>query len=80
MAPSLRPAATTPWWRNRRVVPFAVQAAAGLVVLVVVAFLLGNLVRNLTAAGLLLSWGWLDNPARFDLAESSIPFSASQPY
>jgi len=80
MGPSLRPAATTPWWRNRRVVPFAVQASAGLVVLVVVAFLLGNLVRNLTAAGLLLSWSWLDNPAGFDLAESSIPFSASQPY
>ena len=80
MGPSLGPAATTPGWRNRRVVPFAVQAAAGLVVLVVVAFLLGNLVRNLTAAGLLLSWSWLDNPAGFDLAESSIPFSASQPY
>jgi general L-amino acid transport system permease protein len=47
---------------------------------VLVAFLLGNLVRNLTAAGLLLSWGWLDNPAGFDIAETLIPFQADLPY
>lgn len=69
-----------PWWRNRRLVPWLVQAAVGLAVLVVVAFLVSNLVRNLTAAGLLLTWRWLANPAGFDIAESSIPFSASQPY
>jgi general L-amino acid transport system permease protein len=45
-----------------------------------VAFLLGNLVRNLTAAGLLLSWGWLDNPAGFDISETLIPFRADLPY
>jgi len=69
-----------PWWRNRRLVPWLVQAAVGLAVLVVVAFLVSNLVRNLTAAGLLLTWRWLANPAGFDIAESSIPFSASQSY
>ena len=69
-----------PWWRNRRLLPWLVQATVGLVVLVVVAFLVSNLVRNLTAAGLLLTWSWLSNPAGFDIAESSIPFSASQPY
>ncbi|NDC15128.1 MAG: amino acid ABC transporter permease, partial [Synechococcaceae bacterium WB9_2_170] len=69
-----------PWWRNRRLVPWLVQAAVGLALLVVVAFLVSNLVRNLTAAGLLLTWRWLANPAGFDIAESSIPFSASQPY
>ncbi|MCP9774963.1 ABC transporter permease subunit [Cyanobium sp. HWJ4-Hawea] len=79
MGPAPLPAAP-PWWRNRRLLPWLIQAGVGLVVLVLVAFLVGNLVRNLTAAGLLLSWSWLDNPAGFDLAESSIPFSASQPY
>lgn len=69
-----------PWWRNRRLGPWLIQAGVGLLLLVVVAFLLSNLVRNLTAAGLLLSWSWLDNPAGFDIAETSIPFSASQPY
>jgi general L-amino acid transport system permease protein len=74
------PSVVTPWWRNRRLIPWLVQAAVGLVLLVLIAFLLGNLVRNLTAAGLLLSWGWLDNPAGFDVSETLLPFDAGLPY
>jgi general L-amino acid transport system permease protein len=69
-----------PWWRDRRVVPWLVQGAVGVAILVVIALLLGNLVRNLTAAGLLLTWRWLGQPASFDVAESLIPFDASMPY
>ncbi|MEA5390341.1 ABC transporter permease subunit [Cyanobium gracile UHCC 0139] len=69
-----------PWWRDRRVVPWLVQAVVGLLVLLLMAFLLGNLVRNLTAAGLLLSWRWLQQPAGFDISESVIPFNAQLPY
>ncbi|MFN7230167.1 MAG: ABC transporter permease subunit [Synechococcaceae cyanobacterium] len=72
--------ARVPWWRDRRVVPWIVQAIVALVVLVLVAFLLGNLVRNLTAAGLLLSWRWLGQPAGFDIAETLLPFNAELPY
>jgi general L-amino acid transport system permease protein len=72
--------AVTPWWRNRRLIPWLVQGVTGLVVLVVIAFLLGNLVRNLTNAGLLLSWSWLDNPAGFDVSETLLPFNAELPY
>jgi general L-amino acid transport system permease protein len=86
MTPSLRPqaaadaAAPLPWWRNRRLIPWLAQGLVGLLVLVVVAFLVGNLVRNLTAAGLLLSWGWLDNPSGFDIAETLLPYNAGLPY
>ena len=69
-----------PWWRDRRAIPWLVQGGVGLVVLVVVAFLLANLIRNLTAAGLLLSWGWLGQPAGFDISETVLPFYASDPY
>jgi general L-amino acid transport system permease protein len=69
-----------PWWRDRRVLPWLVQGGVGLSVLVVVAFLLANLIRNLTAAGLLLSWNWLGQPAGFDIAETLLPFQASDPY
>lgn len=72
--------AVTPWWRNRRLLPWLLQAAVGLVVLVLVAFLLGNLVRNLTNAGLLLTWSWLGNPSGFEISETAIPFDASMPY
>ncbi|WP_216904664.1 ABC transporter permease subunit [Synechococcus sp. CCY 9618] len=69
-----------PWWRDRRVLPWVVQAVVGLLVLLLIAFLLGNLVRNLTAAGLLLSWRWLNQPASFGIAETIIPFDATMPY
>jgi general L-amino acid transport system permease protein len=69
-----------PWWRDRRVIPWLVQGGVGLAVLLVVAFLLANLIRNLTAAGLLLSWNWLGQPAGFDIAETLLPFQASDPY
>jgi general L-amino acid transport system permease protein len=80
MPSAVTPAAPPPWWRNRRLMPWLVQAVVGLVVLVLVAFLVGNLVRNLTQAGLLLSWRWLHNPAGFDIAETTIPFDAAMPY
>ena len=70
----------TPWWRDRRIVPWLVQGVVGLLVLALIAFLLSNLVRNLSAAGLLLSWRWLGQPAGFDLSQSLLPFSASMPY
>ena len=69
-----------PWWRDRRFLPWLVQGTVGLVVLVLIAFLLGNLVRNLTAAGLLLSFRWLQQPAGFDIAETLLPFNAAMPY
>ena len=72
--------ASIPWWRDRRALPWLVQAVVGLVVLVLVAFLLANLVHNLTAAGLLLSWRWLGQPAGFDLSQTLLPFEASMPY
>ena len=70
----------TPWWRNRRYLPWLVQGAVALLVVVVVAFRFTNLLLNLTTRGLLLSWSWLGQPAGFDLAETILPFDASLPY
>ncbi|MCP9816785.1 ABC transporter permease subunit [Synechococcus sp. GreenBA-s] len=69
-----------PWWRDRRVLPWLMQGAVALVVLLLIAFLLGNLVRNLSAAGMLLSFRWLQQPAGFDVSETLLPFDAGLPY
>ena len=69
-----------PWWRDRRVLPWLVQGAVALVVLLLIASLLGNLVRNLSAAGMLLSFRWLQQPAGFDVSETLLPFDAGLPY
>jgi len=72
--------APTRWWHNRRMLPWLIQGGVGLVLLLLIAFLLGNLVRNLSAAGLLLTWRWLGQPAGFDVSESLLPFSPAMPY
>ena len=78
--PLLDPVDRPPWWRDRRVIPWLVQGGVALLLLVLIAFLLGNLVHNLTARGMLLSWRWLGEPAGFDIAETLLPFDAGLPY
>ena len=65
---------------SRRALPWLVQGVVGLLLLLLIAFLLANLVRNLSAAGLLLTWRWLGQPAGFDVSESLLPFSPDLPY
>lgn len=72
--------AAPPWWRNRRLLPWVAQAVAALLILLLIAFLIGNLIRNLTAAGLLLTWRWLGQPSGFDISETLLPFDAGLPY
>ena len=69
-----------PWWRDRRRLGWLIQLAVGLILLLVIALLLGNLERNLTRAGLRLSFSWLDDPAGFDIAETLLPYSAQSSY
>jgi len=69
-----------PWWRDRRRLGWLIQLAVGLTLLLVIALLLGNLERNLTRAGLRLSFSWLDDPAGFDIAETLLPYSAQSSY
>jgi general L-amino acid transport system permease protein len=56
------------------------QLAVGLVLLLVIALLVSNLERNLTRAGLRLTLGWLNQPAGFDIAETLLPYNASDSY
>lgn len=69
-----------PWWRDRRKLGWVIQLAVGLAVLLAIALLLGNLERNLTRAGLRLSFSWLNDPAGFDIAETVLPYTAQSSY
>jgi general L-amino acid transport system permease protein len=57
-----------------------IQLVAGLFLLLAIALLLGNLERNLARAGLRLTLGWLNQPAGFDIAETLLPYRASDSY
>jgi general L-amino acid transport system permease protein len=69
-----------PWWRDRRRLGWLIQLAVGLALLLAIALLLGNLERNLTRAGLRLSFSWLNDPAGFDIAETLLPYTAQSSY
>jgi len=69
-----------PWWRDNRKLNWLIQAGFGIVLLLVIALLLGNLEHNLTRAGLRLTLAWLNQPAGFDIAETLLPYQASDSY
>jgi len=69
-----------PWWRDSRKLGWLIQLVAGLFLLLAIALLLGNLERNLARAGLRLTLGWLNQPAGFDIAETLLPYRASDSY
>lgn len=74
------PSMPVPWWRDNRKLGWLIQLAAGLFLLLAIALLLGNLERNLARAGLRLTLGWLNQPAGFDIAETLLPYRASDSY
>jgi len=74
------PLIPVPWWRDNRKLGWLIQLIAGLFLLLAIALLLGNLERNLARAGLRLTLGWLNQPAGFDIAETLLPYRASDSY
>lgn len=74
------PLIQVPWWRDNRKLGWLIQLVAGLFLLLAIALLLGNLERNLARAGLRLTLGWLNQPAGFDIAETLLPYRASDSY
>ncbi|WP_295474737.1 ABC transporter permease subunit, partial [Synechococcus sp. UW140] len=74
------PLMPVPWWRDNRKLGWLIQLVAGLFLLLAIALLLGNLERNLARAGLRLTLGWLNQPAGFDIAETLLPYRASDSY
>ena len=74
------PSMPVPWWRDNRKLGWLIQLVAGLFLLLAIALLLGNLERNLARAGLRLTLGWLNQPAGFDIAETLLPYRASDSY
>ncbi|WP_425037375.1 amino acid ABC transporter permease [Primorskyibacter sp. S187A] len=55
---------------------YTFQAIALLVLIVAIAYLANNLVNNLAAAGLNISYEFLGEPAGYDIAQSLIPYTS----
>ena len=72
--------AAVPPWRDARVIRIATQVAVVAAVAVVIAFLLRNLLTAMDARGLAFTYGFLDNTAGFEIAESPVPYRPTDTY
>ena len=59
---------------------YTFQGIALIVLIVAIAYLANNLVQNLAAAGLNISYEFLGNPAGYDINQTLIPYDSQSPH
>ena len=70
----------TAFWRNIRFLQALGQLAFVLLLALAAGFFYANVSTNLARQGLTVGYGFLNNPASFDIGESNIPYQASDSY
>ncbi len=68
------------FWRDIRFLQVLAQVVFILLLALVAGFLYANVSANLAARGLTVGYGFMKNPASFDIGESFIPYNASDTY
>ncbi|MGZ9234061.1 MAG: amino acid ABC transporter permease [Anaerolineales bacterium] len=70
----------TAFWRDIRFLKILAQVIFILVLALAAGYLYMNVTTNLARQGLTVGYGFMKNPASFDIGESFIPYKASDPY
>jgi general L-amino acid transport system permease protein len=68
------------FWRDTRFLQWLAQAIFILALALVAGYLYVNVAANLERQGLTVGYGFMKNPASFDIGESFIPYQASDSY
>ncbi|HEU0293266.1 MAG TPA: ABC transporter permease subunit [Anaerolineales bacterium] len=68
------------FWRDIRFLKILAQVIFILVLALAAAYLYFNVTTNLARQGLTVGYGFMTNPASFDIGESFIPYNASDTY
>ena len=68
------------FWRDIRFLKILAQVIFILVLALAAGYLYRNVTTNLARQGLTVGYGFMRNPASFDIGESFIPYKASDPY
>lgn len=68
------------FWRDLRFLQFFGQVVFILLIALAAGFLYANVSSNLARQGLTVGYGFIRNPASFDIGESYIPYQASDSY
>jgi len=70
----------TAFWRDIRFLKVLAQVVFILVLALAAGYLYRNVTTNLARQGLAVGYGFMKNPASFDIGESYIPYEPSDPY
>lgn len=68
------------FWRDLRFLQIMAQAIFAVAFALTAYYLYSNVVANLARQGLTVGYGFMNNPASFDIGESFIPYEASDTY
>src|SRR5215208_5786688 len=68
------------FWRDIRFLKILAQVAFVIVLASAAGYLYLNVTANLARQGLAVGYGFMNNPASFDIGESHIPYEPSDPY
>lgn len=68
------------FWRDLRFLQVMAQAIFAVAFALAAFYLYSNVVANLARQGLTVGYGFMNNPASFDIGESYIPYEASDTY
>ena len=78
--PDTAPAAPVPPWRNVRVLRVVGQLVVVAIICLIGVFLWTNLTSSMARTGLVFGFGFLGTTAGFEIAESPIPYRATDTY
>lgn len=70
----------TAFWRDIRFLKILAQVIFIIVLALAASYLYRNVTANLARQGLAVGYGFMKNPASFDIGESYIPYQPSDPY
>lgn len=71
---------TTPFWRDKRVIPLLLQAIFALIVILTATFFLLNSVESMRQIGISFGYDFLSKMAQFDIGDKLISFSSTDTY
>lgn len=71
---------TTPFWRDKRIIPWLLQGVFALLVVICTIFLFSNALDGLKQLGISLGFDFLRTSASFSISESLIEYSPSDSY
>ncbi|WLR41371.1 ABC transporter permease subunit [Bacillus carboniphilus] len=71
---------STPFWRDKRVIPILLQLLFAFVVIIVVGFLINNALNGLERLGIKFGFSFLENTASFTIKEALISFHPTDSY